>query len=1195
MKFSILIAFFFASVTAISAQKFRSDTLGNRQILTYFYEKGGDSARYVLKEGDTVLQAINYYRNGNIEEQSWARDSQCTYDVFGRAIKKRYSYKNYYFDEDNSVSFFKNGRVSKVKSLINGVEVVKEFLEDGTLYAYSTEFSVGSSHFKQNLDGHFGRYSARRDDTLGPENNRWVRSTDTTFYRNGQVGEIETKENGVSLGTKIFNKQGVLTETRPPDSLRRVIFKDNVDCFYGLKNRRGDTILKPRFYELHHLKNDFFLANNGNAYFVYDHNGLNIKLPFENVTDLGELHRNYSYEKSRLQKKEVDVEEDFGRKFIDPAYFWCITDGKYAVLDEKFQIVIPPQYLTISGYYLGNGELFTFSEMKMDTSIRRGFMSRSGKILFDTRFKDADYIGFDDYFRIYTGHHDENMDGSYTNNSVENLIYAKNFNQTGFPLEKMPKIRVGLGRSDGTVVLKPDFCAVDNIDKTPLFLVVVAKIDKQAQNGKFCQGIFNAQTNRWILDTQNFKVIARMTERFPYFIVENVRTKKKGFMDTAGRFVVSLKFDSIETVYGNDSLFVVKNKEKYQLLAYNNGVFNLHPKPYDFLQPIELQTHRYEPTDNVYYFIAQLKEKWGVVDVDEKMVKPFEFDYARTVNERDDKFILVKNNRAACFDLASLPNEMPMPEQEGQLQSYAVLNDPTHVFFVNDTGKVVIPPQYKWLNGHEHDDYALVLDEKKHKKLIFYATGAVVDFPFDYKIVLTNPKSRVIGVQDTATSNYGFVSTDGKILMPCNNFSIALADTNLSVFFVRHDAPKIEIDTTEDDAALTISADTLSVEDENWFMYDGDGKLMDKTPFNFPIAFQNGVGVGRQNDVFNLYRHDGAILKLWKAKTSARFQTSPTLGDEKGIYTEGSSDGFSNIRRDRQTGFYTLYRNQGLTPSVILTKPDGEIVVESGRYDGISEFFGSFALVSNRNLIGLIDSFGQVVIAPQDLRSAKIDFMDSLYKYVNHAEGFFRLDDEKRMPFTFRPDYRSVHADLEKFPAQHGALFNLMLQENVPQFVLTASDFRIPRAKLKIKSDLFYEVSPESAESLTPEISHLGDKTISVVWKLSAGTTQRDSRFSNFYKPNDRWEDLLLNNLLDIQGEKRWLMNDLLTKKIKALTDGEIDCNNPSAFIKQAENQWQITKSGLLFCFQDSHDHASFVYITFTWAELKPFLKLRIY
>jgi hypothetical protein len=101
--------------------------------------------------------------------------------------------------------------------------------------------------------------------------------------------------------------------------------------------------------------------------------------------------------------------------------------------------------------------------------------------------------------------------------------------------------------------------------------------------------------------------------------------------------------------------------------------------------------------------------------------------------------------------------------------------------------------------------------------------------------------------------------------------------------------------------------------------------------------------------------------------------------------------------------------------------------------------------------------------------------------------------------------------------------------------------------------------------------------------------------FYNFYRTNNRWAELKVNDLLNIQGDNRWKMNDLITKKVKALKDKQIDCSNAEAFIKTVEDRWQLTREGINFCFESSDESYKFVVVSFTWAELSPFLKFKIY
>ena len=96
--------------------------------------------------------------------------------------------------------------------------------------------------------------------------------------------------------------------------------------------------------------------------------------------------------------------------------------------------------------------------------------------------------------------------------------------------------------------------------------------------------------------------------------------------------------------------------------------------------------------------------------------------------------------------------------------------------------------------------------------------------------------------------------------------------------------------------------------------------------------------------------------------------------------------------------------------------------------------------------------------------------------------------------------------------------------------------------------------------------------------------------FFNFYYKNNRWNELIFNDVLSIEGEKRGQLNDLLIQKVKALKDTEIDCSNTANFVGQVKEQFMLTKEGINFHFNSNNKAV----VAFMWAELQPFLKMRL-
>jgi hypothetical protein len=121
------------------------------------------------------------------------------------------------------------------------------------------------------------------------------------------------------------------------------------------------------------------------------------------------------------------------------------------------------------------------------------------------------------------------------------------------------------------------------------------------------------------------------------------------------------------------------------------------------------------------------------------------------------------------------------------------------------------------------------------------------------------------------------------------------------------------------------------------------------------------------------------------------------------------------------------------------------------------------------------------------------------------------------------------------------------------------------------------------------------EKTVSFVLSNRNGVYYGASRygFHNFYKKDNRWNELTINDLLFVQGEKRVLLNDLLIQKVRALKGVDIDCSNTAGFIDAVENRFILTPEGVDFNFWVEKGRDTFVPVSFTWAELQPFLKMR--
>jgi WG containing repeat len=1103
MKLPILILSFFAVTSAIHAQSPRIETFGDRRTETYTYKRGGDATRYTILGKNDTLQTAEFYPNGKIEYIYFKEDTTYYFGELGHLIYKHYSSKNKETKSDSFIHFYRNGQVSQYESYKNGMSIDRKYTKNGQLIITTVEKTDPSVFRRYQTDRNGILIHSNRVDTIKVGEEIKTLEYDTVFHDNGRVLRTSKKDNKYhSFGEKWYDKNGLLIDSIPADSLKLIVFKDNVDCFYGLKKRRGDTIVEPKFDRIDHVLDDAWAAYRGESLILLDRNGVPMSLFPKNLTKFQFLYN--MNDKNETAKNPDNEDLDMRNIWTNNAtnYYAFSQGDKHGIVTGKGEIVLAPQYFNLSVEVIEGGKY--------------------------SHFKTRQY----------------KKDGA-----------------TGFYHE--------------------------------------------------INGLFNARTKRWLLDTSKFTVDNDYNKSDQFFVIQNIQTKKMGIMDTTGSYILPIAYDTVGIADARQGLFWIKKDKKYQILSIEKGRAKLHAPKYEFLVGIAFHAYEFSADDNYVCFVAKQKGKWGVVDAADKIIKPFESDYGYVEAVSEPYFILVKDGQAAKYDLQSLPYEANWQAEYSmnqeflrKINTYKLIDNADRVFFANDTGKVIIPPQYKLILDDFYNGFGFVEDDKKNKKIVMSETGQIIDYPFHYSLKAADARSRMMIVSDTSINSIGIVSTDGKLLIPCVNYAAAYGDAAQSVFFVKRDTPVLEGMSYRLIYGTFggMRRDSLDEEDINWQMFDGNGKELTTKPFRFAIRFRQGVGIGMQDAGFNLYKNDGTILTPFHKNVIARNEA--TEGSSKNENKQALVvNSYTNIRRDAQQGTYALFYNQGLTPAMIVTKADGEILVENGRYDGISKFYGKYALVTAASKVGLIDTFGREIIAPQDLRTYTGHFMDSLnlvnaeHDKMVKAQGYSSLKQVKQ-PIYLGERYDNIpHPDsLAITTAQRTILWNLLLEKTFDQTILTASDIKIEH----LMSNMNSPAMDNYLDNLNPTECRpakyiVEDSSFAFVLKKKDALMYLGSVFYNFYRKNNRWEELKINDLLQVQGEKRWLLNDLITKKVKALKDQSIDCSNAEAFITTVENRFMLTKTGVDFCFDSTGSGREFVVISFTWAELGAFLKMRIY
>jgi hypothetical protein len=1192
------------------------ETLGNRRLETYRYAEFDDSVRYTIEGlNDTVLiEHWNY--NGTPLSKTWRLDSSYRYNGDGSVSSKSYFLKkgvnHYFYQGDSTVIFYPNGQVNSLTSSKPSSLWSKQFDKNGRL---TKEYTVIISPFHLCVNERNGEgilvYSGRKD-TIFRQKDSIARHSDSLFYPNGRLKMVKILDTKWSKNAPmnyrsyepfaslpphirydIYDADGKLVSKIPPDSLALQIFKDNIDCYYGFKNGRGDTIIAPRFDHILSIDIDHFAAYEGDICQIYRADGTRLAASMS-LSDAGKV-----FEMGKIELIR-DYQNEYMQRFSDKndgselsKYFFVKVGSKIGLIDREGKTVIPPQYDASnwavypnkrlweyghSANYVGDADFLEVIEWEKAlpynnlNKSRSVFLNRKGEPVFDKQYKGVQYAEFKDYFKV-----SENF-------GVNDRYYQ---HQLVYP--------IGLADGQGKLVLAEKFSNIKNLYFTPLFVA-------DLNNGER-QGLFDTRLNRWILDTTHFQIFtetvnvykpssrsgsAVRAEKQNFIVFKNLTTQKFGLLDIEGQPVLSAEYDTLAILNGKESLFWYKKGSIYRILDLKTK--QTKRTDYSFLQPFPLPSMYEIPS----YFIAQKNDKWGIIKAeDEQIVLPFIFDYLGLGQGRD--IVAVKNQQATHIYNVSFPkasrhfivdNYGNSPDKSRETFGFNSAENLKKIFFTDREGRVLIPPQYRQLS--KKDDYArftLVESDKKERKIVFLDKAKVVDFPFDYELEVAESNSKVLVVSKMDTSLHfpfrdflpkklGVVSTNGQLLAACDNFAVAIGDAERGVYFVKKSIPPFDTTKNKDDYYVFCN-DTFNIEDNDWLMFDAEGKQLSETPLRMPISFKNGVGVGIKGDKFGIFRADGSTF----------------LPPQ-----------YPMIWRDDSTGLYAVYTNVGLIPSLTLMDYQGKKRIEAGRYDGISPFFGKYALVASAGKIGLVDTFGTEIIAPQDLRSSASAFVDSLYlvrEALKKMGYLYWKDKNLGLPFHFL-DYlylpsKNVHPDsLNIAPPLRNALWNLLLYKHLDRLVHYVGDLKFSRTPFKVnpenKEKYGYRVDCRNTRMTTQQMA-ASENFISFV--IDSERKQKD--YYNFYHQNNRWTEIQATDFWKTDADSRNQFYNLLVKKIRQLKDADIDCSNLTDLVDRTQSQFSVSEAGVSFSLDARQGYRfSFAVVVFSWEEVKPFLKMSL-
>jgi WG containing repeat len=1161
---------------------------------------------YYVNGGDTVC-VEGFHKNGLLKIRAWKNDSNEVFNTQGKKIsytqshiKHSFGYNPRKFDWwgiHNEKKFYPDGKLRKEISwqgdsanIFTEYEPNGEVLESEMYHKYKAP--NGEYHIFYHTSYEKGKkVKVTKHDTL-------LHTATDSFFIQNKLSEVKY----YSLKTDIFLEYWSYDDNEKMDyhwvvdSNRLHADKDNGDCVYGFRNLKGDWVIKPQYDNAILFNKNYFLVNKNEKYGIIDDFGKSV-LPLE-YDFLGVLIEPDSYDENFEYSKRIVTKP---QKSVTLKYR---IGEKYGVLDYKGQILLPPQYDNV--HYM-KGDTF---EVKVGN--KKGLVNSKGRVIVQPKYLSINFTSLPNIFQIID-----------TITSYEN----------GYSNET--EIR-GLLNDKGEVILSINFTKMEQskIDSNIFYVKSLNRSKKEDSFG--FDGIFDLKKG-WILDTTfNHKDhnIYEYIKKHPTLKDSILERGKYGFLNDKLDIKLPFEYDNIEVVekktynaakcingetqtcHDLKLFFICQKDKKYGIYDPLNDKW-LIPLKYDHITKFIINHSTdadYASIENAYendiQFLALKDGKWRWIDENDKQLSDNLIQYAGILPINSDAHFIIKDNKVTIFDEDYFPQHLPFQkylddnnrsdyDYDEKHNSLTLIKDfEKGLLLVNQKGLVIVPPQYFVISNN--GKHAIVKDDMG-KQWSFDDEGNKRPFLQDYKIHLAQIEAGLVIVEDTIKQTFGIISPEGKTILPIKYYSVSELDSS-GIIWAKEREPSAILEKKEKHKSIlemykSTREYTLNSIDSGWLMYNKKGKLLTKTAFAFPfkINCNHGIGVLRMSVDRKQYK-----AGIWRT-------------------TDGTNllpPQYDHIFFDEYNRLYLIYKKSDAGIKVGVCDTTGRILIEP-KFDRMGVFNGNYALVQEGGKMGLIMRNGQLKIPPQynafkttseNIEKLLMAYRDSVKKA--NSRSYYRNNGFSNDIFRPRDFYRNYISPIDTIDIERSRIIKNLVIEKIAEgeFIdgeyipLYRSDnkqfckeYSIPLfygGRLGLTSTVFNLAGFNNHERSIGFI--LGDSENRM--PRSCGNRGYDYKAYNYLKnENGEWDEVTINDLLNLNPDNRFKINQLIIEKIRNLKDANIDCADSGSYFEQNKDKFYVYPEGLNFFLSRSwfynYPDSNNIEILLTWDELKPYLK----
>ena len=958
-----------------------------------------------------------------------------------------------------------------------------------------------------------------------------------SFYESGKVNEIKWCEAGTPYADTIFFESGVINETNFgkydqwrkrydstgvliaenfPDTMKLTVAKDNISCFYGLKDYSGKWKVNPKYTDISEIQNGFFLVDDNEKWGALDWKGNLVVEPQYESMEILDYDDDYSYwsgdDESLLKAWDVYRNNEY-------VNFLVQKDEKYGLINTKNETVLPVEFSVLK------------VEDSGDFSYRKDTLYGYGNVF--TKFiSPAKYL------------HEV-----YFENSALGIFSVDSSYDYGDGYFNENYYDVGVIDYYGKVIVPPVY------DKI-FFQYSIDTAIWVKKNDKY--GMFDIHGKK-LLDTLYTLVgnpEAYAESPYESFKEETIiiRNKKFSIVNDSGKLLLPFKYDSL-SITGNGVVFL--HNHKYGLLGSDYKPLS-HRRYSSLTQGYE----NYSDYDDGSWeysnlLIACYKGKYGVVNSEDSIVLPFKYDLG--FFDGNNGIEMIKGDTIHDFDAYNNEvverNHEPEEADDAPMISFCTgldeFNDGNSIQVCgvrNGWGKLLLPPKY--VVDYVGPNIVIYHDEKDRVGILVPGHQPVLLSSKFINIVSHDEESILV---TTNSGKVGVINADGKIVVDTIFYAIGYYDLNAKAWWVK----AIPVNVSDK------YSQHYSVYEGGWGLITTHGKYLLQPVLETPVHFEySGLGIAKKESGTGIVDTSGVVILPLVYDEISLQSNNYFIVKKDGLYGFADDSGkivvapkWKNVTSFN--GDYLFAYSEPVDSNQVNSKGKIELVDISGK-----------VLTSGNQL----QAYNWKISLDSLITFYGYDFLyEKYWGYSNRLQGLQFVPGRQLI--------KKSGLSAEKQKALANFLIALSVGDYVdfdsnfssaidPSFY-AANEEQRERKKVPEHSYYDYQVNLVAA----------GKKGFSIVTCYSncphdnfyESHCAKQTKFHSFIYKGDSVFPVLFSDIFDTTKNYIPLLNFLIQKKMETLSDPSINCSDPVTYMKQVGDKFSYTDSTLVLWLPKSY------------------------